>query len=297
MIKKTTKIICEIVICLMVLLSCFACSPDRYGKVYTLGQAYEQGFLSYEDLKNISYHSNYWVNSCERISEKNLQELNTNNAEKMKRAYATLLKTEYDVENAKASGVTIKRCYGVYQNRYAAVMFSGYRESKREDRTETIDEQIQGYYLNYKYTDEQAYIWVPSDENDGRLYTVKQAYSDNIYPYVGLDVLDIARLQNSFAQRVDFTPKELEPKTLSAETEKKIKKSIAQDRTDPEKHYWDRVKESDVTIKQYFGTYDRCVAYTADVNGIYAPTVMWEYTVDGVLFYTSRKIEVWVEKE
>lgn len=287
--RKKLLLITILVLLVGTLLTLSSCEKEKevsspHGEIYTLQKAYEEGFLTREDLKNISYYSNVWVHTCEETLGNNLRELSEENTEKMKRLYASLLRSEYGIENAEASGITIKKCYGTYHEEYIAVMFSGYLESNREDRTE---EDSEGNRIRYNYSDEKIYFWIPSLDNDGKLYALRQAQEKKIYQYVNLDILDIARLQNSSAQMVDFTPRTLEPKTLPTETVKEIQETMA---------YQNGVDASEVSVTGYYGTYTGNVACTTFVKSFIYTTEVPEYTIDGIYFYRNR-IDVWVEKE
>lgn len=143
LLKKTSfKIIIFFAILLAMLFSFTACAPQKRGNFYTLQEAYDQGLLTIDDLKNIAYYQNGEspdesfvpiLKNPETLSSK------TENAIKESRAYYYRNKEIGAIEDAKPQDYTIVRYLGTYKNSVAIIIMD-YRMNYLDiNTTETIE--------------------------------------------------------------------------------------------------------------------------------------------------------------
>ncbi len=116
---------------IVMMLAMTACAPKQRGEFCTLQEAYDQGLLTQDDLKNIAYYQNGGSDdenfepmpkTPESLSDK------TEKAIKETRAYDLRNQDTNPIKKAKAKDVTILKYYGTYNN-CVAVMITDYYHS------------------------------------------------------------------------------------------------------------------------------------------------------------------------
>ena len=122
--KKINNLICMLAVVLLgVLVLCAACAPQASGTFYSLEEAYENGWLTRDDLQEIAdLH-----NANTQCAEKPDGEI----AELIKKAAAWELKNDEKspIVEAKAEDFTILKYYGVYhQDCYVVMLDEPYFE-------------------------------------------------------------------------------------------------------------------------------------------------------------------------
>ena len=145
----TKKIICFALL-LAMFFSFAACAPQKKGDFYTLQEAYDQGLLTMDDLKNIAYYQNGESPDENFVpAPKNPETLSTEteNAIKESRAYYYRNMEIGAIEYAKASGYRITKYYGTYSNMIAVLIVSDYQTYTDVERIYTI-EGVTFYYGN-----------------------------------------------------------------------------------------------------------------------------------------------------
>ena len=127
------------------------------GKFYTLQEAYEQGFLSENDLKNIAYYNNGGrANNEDKIEEDFIPE--PLNPKSIPADIQKNIKSDYIYYNEKLdnktkdSEVKIDDYYGEYNNCYVVILHGpfGYL-------TVVNEFSVNGY--NYSYTQSEFMVW------------------------------------------------------------------------------------------------------------------------------------------
>lgn len=99
-------------------------NPQKLGDFYKLEEAYEQGFISHNDLLNIAYynHQKYdfaeyeWNDPNFIPSLKNPETLSENTQNAIKETYAYNLKTQNDMNNISKDYIDIAYYYGTYND-------------------------------------------------------------------------------------------------------------------------------------------------------------------------------------
>ena len=137
----------KLFLCLMVLISIFAvalsgCSSD--GKFYTLQEAYDNGFLTKEDLEQIAYYNNNEIEYPETL-DKSVEQ-------KIKEVAAEYLRNRevHPVPQARASGITILKYLGAYSGNYVLMLKNKYDLYPTDipDIWEDIEE-VSFHYIGY----------------------------------------------------------------------------------------------------------------------------------------------------
>jgi hypothetical protein len=141
------KLIC-LGIAIMMLFSLAACETKEKitGTFFSLQEAYDQGFLTVEDLKSIAYYQNlsyyqYIGSDDEKYTPipKNPDVLSTETEKAIKETQADILRNGILPEKtAKEEDITILKYYGTY-NTYVAVMITdAYTEYSQALRNITV---------------------------------------------------------------------------------------------------------------------------------------------------------------
>ena len=136
--KKLTKLIClgiVLVMCVGILCACNKNDDDfrnprngepKAGEFYTLQQAYDNGWLSKGDLRNIAYHK---TGDGQRKgftpTPKDPETLSAETELAIKEDWTRLLR-EQGTENAVADDVTIHNYYGIYDGLVAVFVSDNY---------------------------------------------------------------------------------------------------------------------------------------------------------------------------
>ncbi len=123
----------------------------KEGEFYTLQQAYDNSWLTQEDLKSIAYYHNGGREGNEEIMGEDYQPqpktpevIDKMTELSIKQTYCDNLRKQ---DNAKPSGVTIERYYGAYNGCYAVVLSSIYIGSYENIINEW--KKIGGVNINY----------------------------------------------------------------------------------------------------------------------------------------------------
>ena len=117
-------------VCLLVLPAVLAgCGPKTYGTFYTLQEAYDNGYLTREDLMSIAYYKNGGRRYNESIMPedyapipKNPEELSESTSLRICSTAAADWNAEYPDDDATAEDFWIDHYYGTYGNCVAVMM-------------------------------------------------------------------------------------------------------------------------------------------------------------------------------
>ena len=174
---KTAKISTKIIALVTVLIICLtglalimtACNNDddfrnprngepEAGEFYTLQQAYDNGWLSKGDLRNIAYHkTGDGQRKGFKPTPKNPETLSAETELALKEDWANRLR-DTGTENAVADGVTIHYYYGTYDGLVAIFVSDRYSKHFQVINEENIDG------VKFKYTDSnEILVWKISD--------------------------------------------------------------------------------------------------------------------------------------
>ena len=133
---------------LAMIFSFAACAPQKKGEFYTLQEAYDQGLLTVDDLKNIAYYQNGESPDESFVpTAKNPETLSTEteNAIKETKAYDYRNREVNPKTDAKPNAYRIVKYLGTYNN-CSAVMI----ESEYYDHNNAIWEiDIEGIIFKY----------------------------------------------------------------------------------------------------------------------------------------------------
>lgn len=143
------KLICFFVL-LTILFSFTACAPQKRGEFYTLQEAYDQGLLTVDDLKNIAYHLNGESPDESFVpTPKNPQTLSaaTEKAIKETKAYDYRNDTISPKKDVKPNGFRIVKYLGTYNNSLAIMIESNYYVHTCAEWIDTVE----GVSFNYGY--------------------------------------------------------------------------------------------------------------------------------------------------
>ena len=135
---------------LAMILSFAACAPQKKGEFYTLQEAYDQGLLTVDDLKNIAYYQNGESpdeNFVPTAKNPEILSSKTENAIKESRAYYYRNMEIGAIEDAKSSGYRIVNYLGTY-NSSVAVMIEDYMVVYT---CALWEEEIEGVTFKYNY--------------------------------------------------------------------------------------------------------------------------------------------------
>ncbi len=165
-------------VCLIMTLiafSMFACSNNdsvnAEGEFYTLTEAYAQGLLTEQDIKNIAYYyAQNHSGSVEGLNEKfipnpkNPKELSVENIINIRTAYITKFiepykteREEIDIERVSLSGY-----YGTYNGCVSFTMSNSYfvyPDGALSDIDGHNHEIVAGITFNYRYPSDEIVIW------------------------------------------------------------------------------------------------------------------------------------------
>lgn len=136
-------------------------TPEQKGEFYTLGQAYEQGLLSIEDIKNVAYYQNTLLGIDNALEEGLIQEDYVPlplNPEKLSYADELTIRESaaYDYRNAQDSFVyqdaapedfIIEKYYGTY-NGCVVIMMQNKNQAFTDALWSEVIEDVIIQYLN-----------------------------------------------------------------------------------------------------------------------------------------------------
>ncbi|MCM1306401.1 MAG: hypothetical protein NC037_02550 [Bacteroides sp.] len=169
--KKLIKIICFGLALIMSVGILCACNNDddfrnprngepEAGEFYTLQQAYDNGWLSKGDLRNIAY---YWSGGGQRKgfkpTPKNPETLSPETELAIKEDRAENLH-ESGTEEAVADGVKITNYFGTYDGLVAVFVYDNYSGYS----TALTQKQIGGVSFKY-YDSNQILVWKSNENN------------------------------------------------------------------------------------------------------------------------------------
>ena len=133
---KRVKVVCIALILVIVIVFGIVCCNVGMGKLYTLQEAYDNGWLSQTDIMSIAYyyhggrrHNEEIISEDYEPIPKTPEVLSKRTESKIKRAAAKEYREKYDIENAAADGFTITEYYGTYSGCIAVItddIYSGY---------------------------------------------------------------------------------------------------------------------------------------------------------------------------
>ena len=258
---------------------------------YSLQNAYDNGYITYEDLLNIAYHSGnagHNPDIFQDFTPKTIGEMGTGTA--------TSLKTELvkrhneEVENYKATvdDFVIAGYYGCYNGLYAFIA-----ENVNADGPAVIVEEwetIEG--VRFRYTDsDRIELWRNVQEKEsGTFCSLQEAYDNGwlnqeqllsiAYHYQGSSL-------NEELMGENYTPISKTPETLSDETVQKILNDYMIMKKSEDKAYSDLVIE-DVKLIAYLGMYGDFVAVKMDVITTGHTGLVMNEEVAGICYYNGE---------
>ena len=261
---------------------------------YTVTEAYEEDLLTREQVMSIAYYHNGGMKFNEEIMGEDYAPL-PKTPEVLSNETQNAIKHNYldayynGKKKVKLTGVRIDSYYGIYNNRYVAVMASDdYSKTTDEEWTEKVDGISIGYnsgnriliWLGYPYD-----IYKTED-----YYTLKRAYE---YGWLNVDDLKSIACGYYDSQNVKNPYKGLyeEPtEELNKEIEIKLKR-IYLERTvkDPE------LPLDGVHIRRYYGTYNGNVVFSIVSDYICIdPIIDKKLYIGGVLFRNFWQGDIFV---
>ena len=119
----------------------------------------------------------------------------------------------------------------------------------------------------------------------GDFYTLQEAYDQGLITHD--DLKSIAYYQNGGSEDESFVPMSKNPEVLSNETEKAIKETIVYDVRKEDPVSGGEIKIINITIQNYYGTYNNCVAVMISGARPYNAEIC-EIEIDGVLFHYNN---------
>ena len=139
-------------------------AKSEKGVFYTVTEAYENGYLNYQQLMSIAYHRNGGTEGNEAIMGGNYKllpinpvELSTATENAIKQTYIDTFLKKY--EEANIAEIHIENYYGTYKGCVAVIMTSDYFGYTAAVWTETVD----NVNIVYNYGN-RIYIWVPESK-------------------------------------------------------------------------------------------------------------------------------------
>ena len=114
--KKILKALCTAIAAVLLCGGIAGCASQTVGTFYSLDEAYQNGWLSQDDLQEIADLHNHGLQSAENLDDKI--------ADCVKETAAWVLKHDEKspIPEAKAEDFTILKYYGVYHQDYYVVM-------------------------------------------------------------------------------------------------------------------------------------------------------------------------------
>lgn len=131
------------------------------GKFYTLQEAYDEGFLSIDDLKNIAYHFNEGSDDESFVPTPKTPEVLSEEIQNIiKRDYMEFLDIPMELKKSYPGGdkeaISISKYYGTYGNNIAICIYSKYYAV---DLPPPIDFNIGGIIFYNWYAYFSVTIW------------------------------------------------------------------------------------------------------------------------------------------
>lgn len=259
------------------------------GRFYTLQEAYDQGFITENDLKSIAYYNNGGrENNEDKIEEDFVsQPLNpkTIPADIQKNIKSDYIYYNDKLENTeKDSSVRINNYYGSYNDTYVLTLRGpfGYAAVIK-------DFSVSGY--KFYYTQEEFMVW--RKQPMGKLYTLQGAFDRGFI--TENDLKSIAYYNNGGRENnedkiaEDFTPQPLNPETIPADIQRYVKSDYV--------YYNEKLENTEdiskVKINRYYGNYNG--AYVLTLCGPFGyAAVINDFSVGGYNFYyTQEEFMVW----
>ena len=265
---------------------------ETAGSFYTLQEAYDNGWLTQEDLMNIAYYNNGGRTDNEEIMSEDYQpapqtpEVLSEKTELKIKSTAAKEYREDNIKDVVADGFTITRYYGTYGDCVAVMMTDNYTDHWD---WEVVD-CVAGVKLHYNNSN-QIKIWRETEKVlAGSFYTLQEAYDNGWLTQE--DLMSIAyynnggRTDNEEIMSEDYQPAPKTPEVLSESVAKSIKKAWAKRYNGDNTNQATDITEEMVNISEYYGTYKDCVAVIADRSDVYYADVYAPVPVEigGVTF-------------
>ncbi len=257
------------------------------GAFYSLQMAFDNGWLTKEDLQSIAYYHNddsmpTYPNALSAEVEKAIKET---------RAYN--LRDEVDADgisrfpDAKAEDVSLRGYYGKYNNLFAVLIADSFTEYGQAEWSEIIDG------VTFHYADgNKIMIWKEetkeTEQMAGTFYTLQEAYDEG-----WLTKEDLQNIADHFNN--DTTPIDI----LSTVLQGAIKEMRVELLHAHNSGSMLSATKDDVTIVKYYGTYDNAIAVViTDIYSVYGQASTAEYIVEGIPFYNygAPEILIWLQK-
>ena len=119
--KKAIKFLTLLLVGIVMVFGIAGCKEKASGEVYSVKEAYDNGWLTQEDLMSIAYYLNGGRADNEEIISENYEPLpktpdvlSDETEYKIKSAAAAEYREKYHIKDAKAKGFTITAYYGTY---------------------------------------------------------------------------------------------------------------------------------------------------------------------------------------
>ena len=280
---------------------------EPVGAFYTVKEAYENGWLTQEDLLSIAYYHNGGRAYNEEIMSETYQPapkmpevLSEETELKIKITATKECREKENIKYAEVDGFTITQYYGTYGNCVAVMMIDNYSDFMTVELTDTVA----GVNFYYPYVN-LIKIWrgiKQADENEsvGAFYTLQEAYENGWLTQD--DIMSIAyyhnggRKGNETVMDEDYTPQPKTPEALDDETDLAIKLD-----------FWitnyREYNPHNITLDQidyaYYGSYGKCIVVKIAHFPYPAGDVYGEvYYGDVKIIYTnSLMLSVWIPTE
>ena len=168
--KASTKLICLTIVLIMCAGILCACNNDddfrnarngepEAGEFYTLQEAYDNGWLSKGDLRNIAYYlSGSGQRKGFKPTPKDPEELSAATELAVKEDWAKYLR-EKGTENAVADGVMIKNYFGTYDGLVAVFVYDSYSGYS----CAMVEKSVGGVKYTY-YDSNQILVWAQREQ-------------------------------------------------------------------------------------------------------------------------------------
>lgn len=254
------------------------------GSFYSLQKAFDNGWLTKEDLQSIAYYLNddsmpIYPNELSVEIEKAIKETRAFN-----------LRAEVDASgvsrfpDAKAEDISFRGYYGNYNNLFAVMIADSFTEYGQAEWSEIVDG------VTFHYADgNRILIWKEETKGTEQMartfYTLQKAYDDGL-----LTAADLQGIANHFNN--DTAPTD----NLSLELQEAIKETRAEKLRNLNSNPILEAKADDVSIVKYYGTFSGAIAVViTDIYSNYGQGELPEYEIGGVVFYNygAPEIQIW----
>lgn len=131
----------------------------------------------------------------------------------------------------------------------------------------------------------------------GNFFSLQEAFDEGLLLHH--DLKNIAYYQNGEIEDENFEPIPKMPEILSEKTKSAIKETRAYDLKNQSTNPIKDAKTKDITIVNYYGTYNNCVAVMIDDCYNEHDTALRDIEISGIVFHykNGNRIVIWKEKQ